>query len=191
MSAGQGSCPLPWHRASFFADLFPQSQPHRAALEVRQKTVPLFDLLQRLRRLQTGHLRLPCSNQHRPQGHSRFPPHPPFPDILKITDREEVKYISEFWSPKCGSRASTTAGFYGDAFVVSNGSGERAVGAVAAISTRQERVRDRAAVPTPDTRAGGAARARWAAAGPAAEQNRSRFPILIFSPPAALRRAAR
>src|SRR5246500_3102977 len=26
------------------------------------------------------------------QGHSRFPPHPPFPDILKITDREEVKY---------------------------------------------------------------------------------------------------
>src|ERR1700744_3516049 len=93
MSAGQGSCPLPWHRASFPADLFPQSQPHRAALEVRQKTVPLFDLLQRLRRLQTGHLRLPCSNQHRPQGHSRFPPHPPFPDILKITDREEVKYI--------------------------------------------------------------------------------------------------
>src|SRR6201996_5721256 len=93
MSAGQGSCPLPWHRASFLADLFPQSQPHRAALEVRQKTVPLFDLLQRLRRLQTGHLRLPCSNQHRPQGHSRFPPHPPFPDILKITDREEVKYI--------------------------------------------------------------------------------------------------
>src|SRR6201996_9128307 len=92
MSAGQGSCPLPWHRASFPADLFPQSQPHRAALEVRQKTVPLFDLLQRLRRLQTGHLRLPCSNQHRPQGHSRFPPHPPFPDILKITDREEVKY---------------------------------------------------------------------------------------------------
>src|SRR6201996_9196940 len=92
MSAGQGSCPLPWHRASFLADLFPQSQPHRAALEVRQKTVPLFDLLQRLRRLQTGHLRLPCSNQHRPQGHSRFPPHPPFPDILKITDREEVKY---------------------------------------------------------------------------------------------------
>src|ERR1700759_5696386 len=94
MSAGQGSCPLPWHRASFPADLFPQSQPHRAALEVRQKTVPLFDLLQRLRRLQTGHLRLPCSNQHRPQGHSRFPPHPPFPDILKITDREEVKYTS-------------------------------------------------------------------------------------------------
>src|ERR1700752_1960081 len=92
MSAGQGSCPLPWHRASFLADLFPQSQPHRAALEVRQKTVPLFDLRQRLRRLQTGHLRLPCSNQHRPQGHSRFPPHPPFPDILKITDREEVKY---------------------------------------------------------------------------------------------------
>src|ERR1700739_1358892 len=92
MSAGQGSRPLPWHRASFLADLFPQSQPHRAALEVRQKTVPLFDLLQRLRRLQTGHLRLPCSNQHRPQGHSRFPPHPPFPDILKITDREEVKY---------------------------------------------------------------------------------------------------
>src|ERR1700761_2896656 len=92
MSAGQGSCPLPWHRASFPADLFPQSQPHRAALEVRQKTVPLFDLLQRFRRLQTGHLRLPCSNQHRPQGHSRFPPHPPFPDILKITDREEVKY---------------------------------------------------------------------------------------------------
>src|ERR1700759_3661997 len=92
MSAGQGSRPLPWHRASFPADLFPQSQPHRAALEVRQKTVPLFDLLQRLRRLQTGHLRLPCSNQHRPQGHSRFPPHPPFPDILKITDREEVKY---------------------------------------------------------------------------------------------------
>src|SRR6201993_571619 len=92
MPAGQGSCPLPWHRASFLADLFPQSQPHRAALEVRQKTVPLFDLLQRLRRLQTGHLRLPCSNQHRPQGHSRFPPHPPFPDILKITDREEVKY---------------------------------------------------------------------------------------------------
>src|ERR1700751_5046495 len=92
MSAGQGSCPLPWHRASFPADLFPQSQPHRAALEVRQKTVPLFDLLQRLRRLQTGHLRLPCSNQHRPQGHSRFPPHPPFSDILKITDREEVKY---------------------------------------------------------------------------------------------------
>src|ERR1700752_2916799 len=94
MSAGQGSCPLPWHRASFPADLFPQSHPHRAALEVRQKTVPLFDLLQRLRRLQTGHLRLPCSNQHRPQGHSRFPPHPPFPDILKITDREEVKYNS-------------------------------------------------------------------------------------------------
>src|ERR1700758_2750558 len=93
MSAGQGSCPLPWHRASFPVDLFPQSQPHRAALEVRQKTVPLFDLLQRLRRLQTGHLRLPCSNQHRPQGHSRFPPHPPFPDILKITDREEVKYV--------------------------------------------------------------------------------------------------
>jgi hypothetical protein len=89
------------------------------------------------------------------------------------------------------SRPSTTAGFYGDAFVVSNGSGERAVGAVAAISTRQERVRDRAAVPTPDTRAGGAARARWAAADPAAEQDRSRFPILIFSPPAALRRAAR
>src|ERR1700752_2990937 len=94
MSAGQGSCPLPWHRASFPADLFPQSQPHRAALEVRQKTVPLFDLLQRLRRLLTGHLRLPCPNQHRPQGHSRFPPHPPFPDVLKITDREEVKYIS-------------------------------------------------------------------------------------------------
>src|ERR1700751_3623904 len=93
MSAGQGSCPLPWHRASFPADLFPQSQPHRAALEVRQKTVPLFDLLQRLRRLQTGHLRFPCSNQHRPQGHSRFPPHPPFPDILKITDRAEGKYI--------------------------------------------------------------------------------------------------
>src|SRR6201999_2948256 len=92
MSAGQGSCPLPWHRASFPADLFPQSQPHRAALEVRHKTVPLFDLLQRLRRLQTAHLRLPGSNQHRPQGHSRFPPHAPFPDILKITDREEVKY---------------------------------------------------------------------------------------------------
>src|SRR6201995_1246862 len=92
MSAGQGSCPLPWHRASFPADLFPQSQPHRAALEVRQKTVPLFNLLQRLRRLQTGHLRLPCPNQHRPQGRSRFPPHPPFSDILKITDREEVKY---------------------------------------------------------------------------------------------------
>src|SRR6201998_2037794 len=92
MSSGQGSSPLPWHRASFLADLFPQSQPHRAALEVRQKTVPLYDLLQRLRRLQRGHLRLPCSNQHRPQGHSRFPPHPPFPDILKITDREEVKY---------------------------------------------------------------------------------------------------
>src|SRR6201996_9371246 len=94
MPAGPGSFPPPWHRASFPADLFPQSQPHRAALEVRQKTVPLFDLLQRLRRLQTGHLRLPCSNQHRPQGHSRFPPHPPFPDILKITDREEVKYSS-------------------------------------------------------------------------------------------------
>src|ERR1700752_1570594 len=92
MPAGQGSRPLPWHRASFPADLFPQSQPHRAALEVRQKTVPLFNLLQRLRRLQTGHLRLPCPNQHRPQGRSRFPPHPPFSDILKITDREEVKY---------------------------------------------------------------------------------------------------
>src|ERR1700758_4000503 len=101
MSAGQGSCPLPWHRASFPVDLFPQSQPHRAALEVRQKTVPLFDLLQRLRRLQTGHLRLPCSNQHRPQGHSRFPPHPPFPDILKITDREEVKYS---FGPHCYQR---------------------------------------------------------------------------------------
>src|ERR1700756_5373042 len=106
MSAGQGSCPLPWHRASFPADLFPQSQPHRAALEIRQKTVPLFDLLQRLRRLQTGHLRLPCSNQHRPQRHSRFPPHPPFPDILKITDREEVKYIITFTTIRATSLPS-------------------------------------------------------------------------------------
>src|ERR1700759_3532927 len=109
MPAGQGSCPLPWHRASFPADLFPQSQPHRAALEVRQKTVPLFDLLQRLRRLQTGHLRLPCPNQHRPQGHSRFPPHPPFPDVLKITDREEVKYsqfLSTLLTPRHRPRAS-------------------------------------------------------------------------------------
>src|ERR1700751_1587190 len=96
MPAGQGSRPLPWHRASFPADLFPQSQPHRAALEFRQKTVPLFNLLQRLRRLQTGHLRLPCPNQHRPQGRSRFPPHPPFSDILKIKDGEEVKYIIAF-----------------------------------------------------------------------------------------------
>src|ERR1700760_3551559 len=63
-----GILPSPLASSFLSCRLIPQSQPHRAALEVRQKTVPLFDLLQRLRRLQTGHLRLPCSNQHRPQG---------------------------------------------------------------------------------------------------------------------------
>src|SRR5579884_1064774 len=86
---------------------------------------------------------------------------------------------------------STTAGLYGDAFVVSNGSGERAADGGAAILTRRGRVRDRADVPTPDARAAGAVRARWAAAGRAAARDRRRLPRPIFSPPAALRRTAR
>src|ERR1700749_1893391 len=90
-----GILPSPLASSFFSCRLIPPISTSSSGFGSSSKTVPLFDLLQRLRRLQTGHLRLPCPNQHRPQGHSRFPPHPPLPDVLKITDREEVKYTTK------------------------------------------------------------------------------------------------